>query len=87
MAKSAAPAPESPQSFETALAELEKLVAKMESGSLTLEESLAAHKRGLELAKFCQELLARAEQQVEVLEGDVLKKLPQVEPVDRDDDD
>ncbi|MBM3384261.1 MAG: exodeoxyribonuclease VII small subunit, partial [Betaproteobacteria bacterium] len=39
-------------SFEKALAELEKIVARMEGGNLSLEESLAAHKRGLELAKF-----------------------------------
>ncbi len=61
--------------FEKALAELEKVVAQMEGGSLSLEQSLAAHKRGLELATFCQEKLASAEQQVKVLEGDVLKKL------------
>lgn len=61
--------------FEKALSELEKVVAKMEDGSLSLEQSLAAHKRGLELAKFCQDKLAAAEQQVKVLEGDVLKKL------------
>lgn len=63
-------------SFEKALAELEKTVAQMEGGKLSLEQSLAAHKRGLELAKFCQEKLASAEQQVKVLEGEVLKKLP-----------
>jgi len=62
-------------SFEQALSELEKLVAKIEDGSLSLEQALAAHKRGLELARFCQEKLASAEQQVKVLEGDVLKKL------------
>ena len=62
-------------SFEKALAELEKTVVKMEDGNLSLENSLAAHKRGLELAKYCQEKLASAEQQVKVLEGDVLKKL------------
>ena len=64
------------KSFEAALAELEKLVGKMESGSLSLEQSLAAHARGLELAKFCQSLLARAEQQVKVLEDDMLKAFP-----------
>ena len=62
-------------SFERALAELEKLVAQMEGGNLSLEQSLAAHKRGLELARSCQEKLASAEQQVRVLEDGVLKKL------------
>jgi len=62
-------------SFEQALAELEKIVARMESGELSLEQSLAAHKRGLELARFCQQRLESAQQQVKVLEGDILKPL------------
>jgi exodeoxyribonuclease VII small subunit len=61
--------------FEKALAELESLVAKMEDGGLSLEQSLAAHKRGLELAKQCRERLEAAQQQVKVLEGEVLKPL------------
>ena len=65
----------SEQSFEQALAELEKIVKKMESGELSLEQALATHKRGLELAKFCQQRLEAAQQQVKVLEGEVLKPL------------
>lgn len=71
-----APAQDGPASFEAALAELEKIVASMESGQLSLEQSLAAHKRGLELAKFCQGTLAQAQQQVRVLEDEALKALP-----------
>jgi len=67
---------EQPASFELALAELEKIVASMESGKLTLEQSLAAHKRGLELAQYCQSVLTRAQQQVKVLEENTLKNLP-----------
>ena len=62
-------------SFEKALAELESIVAKMEDGGLSLEQSLAAHKRGLELAKQCRERLESAQQQVRVLEGEILKPL------------
>jgi len=62
-------------SFEKALAELEKVVAHMESGNLSLEQALAAHQRGLELARFCQARLEAAQQQVKVLEGEVLKPL------------
>ena len=47
----------------------------MEGGDLSLEQSLASHKRGLELARFCQERLESAQQQVKVLEGEVLKSL------------
>jgi exodeoxyribonuclease VII small subunit len=75
--QSSAEAPASPQdegpSFEKALAELEKIVSQMESGNLPLEEALAAHKRGLELARYCRDKLDAAQQQVKVLEGDVLK--------------
>ena len=65
-----------PESFEAALAELEKIVSSMESGKMTLEQSLAAHKRGLELARYCQGVLARAQQEVKVLEEDTLKNFP-----------
>jgi exodeoxyribonuclease VII small subunit len=66
-------------SFEKALAELEKIVERMESGELSLEQALATHKRGLELARFCQQRLEAAQQQVKVLEGEVLKPLEQRE--------
>jgi len=74
MSKSARTDP--PASFEAALAELEKIVASMESGKLTLEQSLAAHRRGLELTQYCQSVLAQAQQQVKVLEENTLKNLP-----------
>jgi exodeoxyribonuclease VII small subunit len=64
-------------SFEGALAELEKIVVRMESGELSLEDALATHKRGLELARFCQQKLEVAQQQVKILEGEVLKPLAQ----------
>jgi exodeoxyribonuclease VII small subunit len=66
--------------FEKALAELEKIVARMESGELSLEQALATHKRGLELARFCQQKLEAAQQQVRVLEGEVLKPLGAADP-------
>lgn len=67
---------EPPASFELALGELEKLVSSLESGELSLEGSLAAHKRGIELAQYCQSVLARAQQQVRVLEESALKNFP-----------
>jgi exodeoxyribonuclease VII small subunit len=65
--------PESPASFEAALAELEAIVARMESGELPLRESLAAYKRGAELLAYCQTALKDAQQQVQVLERGVLQ--------------
>jgi len=70
--------PSGEPSFEGALAELEKIVARMEGGELSLEEALAIHRRGLELARFCQQKLEVAQQQIKVLEGEVLKPLADV---------
>lgn len=67
MAKSRAAAP--PRDYESALAELDALVADMEAGQLSLEASLAAYQRGAELLAFCRQQLANAEQQVQILEN------------------
>jgi len=64
-----------PKDFETALQELETLVADMESGRLNLEAALAAYKRGSELAAFCQKTLDAADQQVKQLDQGILKDL------------
>jgi exodeoxyribonuclease VII small subunit len=59
--------------FESALAELENIVTRMEGGQLSLEHSLNAYKRGAELLNYCQAQLADAQQQVKVLEAGTLK--------------
>ena len=53
--------------FEAALAELETLVEKMETGELSLEESLSAFERGVKLTRHCQASLKAAELKVKVL--------------------
>jgi len=53
--------------FEAALAELEGLVEKMETGELSLEDSLAAFERGVKLTRHCQSALQAAELKVKVL--------------------
>ncbi len=55
--------------YEAALKELESLVVAMESGKLSLEETLAAYQRGAALLKHCQGVLAQVEQQVKVIES------------------
>jgi exodeoxyribonuclease VII small subunit len=64
---------DAPESFESALTELEAIVAKMEGGQLPLKESLAAYQRGAALLQYCQAALKDAQLQVEVLEKGVLK--------------
>jgi exodeoxyribonuclease VII small subunit len=74
------PKSDQPASFEAALAELENIVTSMETGQLSLEQSLAAHKRGRELGQYCQSLLAQAQQQVRILEENTLKNFSGGEP-------
>lgn len=53
--------------FEEALAELETLVAQMEGGDLSLDESLKAFERGVRLTRQCQQVLSAAELKVRTL--------------------
>jgi len=53
--------------FEQSLEELEQLVAKMEAGDLTLEQSLSAYERGVGLYRQCQQALEQAELRVKLL--------------------
>lgn len=78
------PTPAAPThaTFETALAELETIVATMEAGQLPLAEALAAYKRGADLLKYCQDMLKDAQQQVQVLERGVLKAFTATEADD-----
>jgi exodeoxyribonuclease VII small subunit len=65
MTKSKKSNDESPvQAFEQSLNELEKLVAQMELGEQSLDDSLAAYERGIALYRQCQTALETAEQRV-----------------------
>jgi exodeoxyribonuclease VII small subunit len=66
-----------PKNFEAAMAELDLLVEKMESGQLPLEESLSAYQRGAELIKYCEKVLSDAQQRIQVLDGNTLKYFQQ----------
>lgn len=53
--------------FESALGQLETLVQTMESGELSLEDSLKAFEKGMSLSQDCQQALAEAELKVQQL--------------------
>lgn len=53
--------------FESSLEELEKLVVQMESGDLSLDDSLTQFQQGVALTRHCQQLLENAKQTVEKL--------------------
>jgi exodeoxyribonuclease VII small subunit len=53
--------------FESAIAELEKIVKQIEDGDLPLEKSLALYERGVELSRYCHEQLGAAQRRIELL--------------------
>jgi exodeoxyribonuclease VII small subunit len=69
MAKPAPATAETPSvaDFEHSLDELEQLVARMEGGELSLDESLASFERGIGLYRHCQQALDKAELRVRLL--------------------
>jgi exodeoxyribonuclease VII small subunit len=62
-----------PDSYESALQELEALVQQMESGQLPLAQLLSGYQRGAELLNYCRTQLDSVEQQIKVLDNGVLK--------------
>ncbi len=66
--------------FEEALQELEEQVRLLESGELSLEQSLEAFKYGVGLSKLCMDRLHSARQEVETFVADVNGQGYQLEP-------
>ncbi len=61
------PRKKSSPNFEKSLDELEKIVAELEDGDGSLEESLKSFEKGIELTRACQKALKEAEQKVQIL--------------------
>jgi exodeoxyribonuclease VII small subunit len=57
-------------SFEQAYGELEEIVARLESGELTLEDSVSLFERGRKLSERCQAILDQAELRITQLTDD-----------------
>ena len=57
----------SKEKFEDALARLEELVRRMETGDMTLDESLKAFEEGIKLSRLCAKKLEEADRRVEIL--------------------
>ena len=64
--------------FEAALAELESVVQKLESGQVSLEDSIGMYTRGTQLKQHCEARLADAQARIEkvVVSGDGVKTEP-----------
>ena len=52
------------KTFEESINELEKVVADLESGNMTLDESMKSFEEGMKLSKYCSELLENAEKKI-----------------------
>ncbi|TNB47839.1 exodeoxyribonuclease VII small subunit [Martelella lutilitoris] len=68
--------------FERAVDELERIVARLERGDVALDESIAIYARGEELKKHCERLLNAAEARVEKIRLDREGKPAGTEPLD-----
>lgn len=64
--------------FEKAIEKLEKIVADLESGEVSLEEALKKYEEGVKLSQICQERLSQAEKKIEILsrglDGSLVRK-------------
>lgn len=70
MGKTPTESPISDLSFETAFEELDAIVTRLESGDLSLEDSVGLYERGRKLSAHCQTLLDKAELRVSQLNDD-----------------
>ena len=65
-------------SFEDKIYELENIIASMESGELSLEESLKLYESGMELAADCEKILKRAQLKLETIRKENMDDEPEI---------
>ena len=70
--------------FETAMAELEKIVADLEKGQVPLEQSIIIFERGEKLKARCETLLNQADARIEKITLSAEGKVKGSEPLDVD---
>ena len=69
--------------FEKAFQQLEKIVQRLESEELPLDESLQLFEEGIRLSRFCNQKLEEVEKKIELILADA-KGQPRVEPFEED---
>lgn len=74
--------PVAQMSFEEAMAELEKVVGQLESGSVDLEKSIVLYERGAALKEHCEKRLKAAEEKVAAITLDKDGKPTGTQPVE-----
>ena len=73
-----------PNEFEKAFQQLEKIVQRLESEELPLDESLQLFEEGIRLSRFCNQKLEEVEKKIELILADA-KGQPKVEPFGTED--
>jgi exodeoxyribonuclease VII small subunit len=68
-----------PLRFEEAIAQLEAIIDRIESGEVGLEECLTQYEQGMNLIKYCRGVLSKAEQKIAELAPDAKGELQVVE--------
>lgn len=69
--------------FEQAIEQLQGIVKKLESGDISLEDSLKQFEEGVKLSRYCQTYLTQAEKKIEILvqsKGDIDGTLKPFDP-------
>ena len=72
-----------PNEFEKAFQQLEKIVQRLESEELPLDESLQLFEEGIRLSRFCHQRLGEVEKKIELILADA-KGQPVTEPFEED---
>jgi exodeoxyribonuclease VII small subunit len=66
------------KTFEQAMKQLEQIVEALESGDLPLEKAISKFEEGIQLSKFCSNMLDETEKKITILtqgqEGDISEK-------------
>ena len=74
------------KSFEDSMAELEQIIEELETGELSLEESIERYERAYKAVKTCRDMLSTAERKIQLLVETEEGKLEE-EPLDPSDED
>lgn len=61
-------------SFEEALKKMDDIITKMDSDSISLEESVSLYTEGIKLADICDKELSKTKQKVSMIEDEINKK-------------
>ena len=67
-------------SFEEAISQLEEITRQLEKGSLSLNDSVQAYEKGMQLSALCSEMLKKAERKLEFIEANEANEEGKLEP-------